>query len=89
MRADKSAKAKARKAAAVKKAKRPKRAKKSQRVETAHTGEAQKTANAFEIEGEIQNRTQDDQEALNLHSPRGRLRYADRLRRPRWRNDQP
>jgi transposase InsO family protein len=24
-----------------------------------------------------------------LHSPRGRLRYADRLRRPRWRNGQP
>jgi hypothetical protein len=23
-----------------------------------------------------------------LHSPRGRLRYADRLRRPRWRNGQ-
>jgi putative transposase len=23
------------------------------------------------------------------HSPRGRLRYADRLRRPRWRNRQP
>jgi hypothetical protein len=23
------------------------------------------------------------------HSPRGRLRYADRLRRPRWRNGQP
>jgi hypothetical protein len=23
------------------------------------------------------------------HSPRGRLRSADRLRRPRWRNDQP
>ena len=22
-------------------------------------------------------------------SPRGRLRYADRLRRPRWRNGQP
>ena len=24
-----------------------------------------------------------------LRSPRGRLRYADRLRRPRWRNGQP
>ena len=24
-----------------------------------------------------------------LHSPRGRLRYADRLRRPHWRNGQP
>ena len=24
-----------------------------------------------------------------LHSPRGRLRYADQLRRPRWRNAQP
>src|SRR5262249_46238161 len=24
-----------------------------------------------------------------LHSPRGRLRYADRLRRSRWRNGQP
>jgi hypothetical protein len=24
-----------------------------------------------------------------LHSPRGRLRYADQLRRPRWRNRQP
>ena len=23
------------------------------------------------------------------HSPRGRLRYADWLRRPRWRNGQP
>jgi hypothetical protein len=23
------------------------------------------------------------------HSPRGRLRYADRLRRPCWRNGQP
>jgi hypothetical protein len=23
------------------------------------------------------------------HSPRGRLRYADRLRRPRWRIGQP
>jgi hypothetical protein len=23
-----------------------------------------------------------------LHLPRGRLRYADRLRRPRWRNRQ-
>ena len=26
--------------------------------------------------------------SLCLPSPRGRLRYADRLRRPRWRNDQ-
>jgi hypothetical protein len=26
---------------------------------------------------------------FNLHSPRGRLRYADQLRRPRWRNRQP
>jgi hypothetical protein len=24
-----------------------------------------------------------------LHSPRGRLLYGDRLRRPRWRNGQP
>jgi transposase InsO family protein len=29
------------------------------------------------------------QRCLCLHSPRGRLRYADRLRRPRWRNGQP
>ena len=29
------------------------------------------------------------QRCLCLHSPRGWLRYADRLRRPRWRNGQP
>ena len=28
------------------------------------------------------------QRCLCLHSPRGRLRYADQLRRPRWRNGQ-
>ena len=27
--------------------------------------------------------------SLYLSSPRGRLRYADRLRRPRWRNGSP
>jgi len=26
---------------------------------------------------------------LSLPSPRGRLRYANRLRRPRWRNGPP
>src|SRR6266536_4125541 len=53
---------------------------------SSRAGDANTTRSGFTPQSDTSHQ---HQRYLCLHSPRGRLRYADRLRRPRWRNGQP